>query len=78
MSKALRKKSDPRNPLDKIEGVVDTLAAMVRRSTTPWQTAVLKESVEILKVAEQDVDALQKANKEMAKTIKAGVYKNER
>ena len=78
MSEALRKKSDPRNALAKIEGVVDTLEVMVRRSTTPWQTAVLKESVEILKVAEQDVDALQKANHKMAKTIKAGVYKNER
>lgn len=78
MSKALRKKSDPRNPLDKIEGVVDTLAAVSRRSLQSWQAAVLKESVEILKTVEQDVDALQKANKEMAKTIKAGVYKNER
>ena len=78
MSKALRKKSDPRNPLDKIEGVVDTLAAVSRHSLQSWQAAVLKESVEILKVVEQDVDALQKANKEMAKTIKAGVYKNER
>jgi len=75
MSKALRKKSDPRNPLDKIEGVVDTLAAVSRHSLQSWQAAVLKESVEILKVVEQDVDALQKANKEMAKTIKAGVYK---